>query len=98
MKKYILAAVIASGALIGLPALAAPLASSSDLKAEVQSSAVPVGHCRYWSGGWGCEYRGGYDGHSRHWSHRRHGSGWQEGEGHSRHFSHQRHGSWKRDF
>ncbi len=98
MKKYILAAAIASGALISLPALAAPLAFGSGLTAEVQSGAVPVGHCRYWSGGWGCEHHGGYDGHSRHWSHRRHGSGWQEGEGHSRHFSHQRHGSWKRDF
>ncbi len=96
MKKYILAVAIASGALIGLPALAAPLASSGGLQAQVQSGVEQVGHCRYWSGGWHCESRGGYDGHSRHWSHRRHGSGW-EGD-HSRHFSHQRHGSWKRDF
>ncbi len=76
MKKYVLAIAIASGALFSLSAQAAPLSSSpAGLQNQVTGTAVKVWHCRRWSGGWGC---GGWGGHSRHWSHRRHGSwrGW----------------------
>ena len=50
--------------------------SASGVQNQVKGDAVQVGHCRHWSGGWHCG--GGYGGggyHSRHWSHRRHGSG-----------------------
>jgi hypothetical protein len=73
MSKYVFAIVIAFGALFGLSVQAAPLASStSAVQSQVSGSAVEVRHCRYWSGGWGC----GWGGHSRYWSHRRHGSRW----------------------
>ena len=80
MKKYVLAVAIASGALFGLSAQAAPVSSTvSGVQNQVSGDAVQVGHCRHWSGGWHC---GGGDGgggyHSRHWSHRRHGS-WNRG-------------------
>ncbi|MGO9544900.1 MAG: hypothetical protein ACLPPF_08910 [Rhodomicrobium sp.] len=71
MKKYVLALAIASGAVLGLSAQAAPVSSVSGVQSQVTTSAVQVYHCRHWSGGWGC---GG--GHSRYWSHRRHGSRW----------------------
>ena len=79
MKKYVLAVAIASGALFGLSAQAAPVSSPlSGLQSQVTGDAVLAGHCRRWSGGWHCGGGGGYGGgwgHSRHWSHRRHGSG-----------------------
>lgn len=84
MKKYVLAVAIASGALFGLSAQAAPVSSTfSGLQSQVAGDAVQVGHCRRWSGGWHCGgggyggggYGGGGWGHGRHWSHRRHGSG-----------------------
>jgi hypothetical protein len=81
MKKYVLAVAIASGALFGLSAQAAPVSSPlSGLQSQVTGEAVLAGHCRRWSGGWHCGggggggYGGGW-GHSRSWSHRRHGSG-----------------------
>jgi hypothetical protein len=74
MKKYFIACAIASSALFALSAQAAPAASdASGIKGQVGGSAEKVWHCRRWSGGWGC----GGGGHSRYWSHRRHGSwGW----------------------
>jgi len=74
MKKYVLAIAIASGALFGLSAQAAPIASSpAGLQNQVTGTAVKVWHCRRWSGGWGCG--GGWRwGHRRYWSHRRWGS------------------------
>jgi uncharacterized membrane protein len=103
MKKYILTVAIATGAFFSLPVLAAPVVSGAPIQGFVQGSAEQVRHCREWSGGWGCGYSGGYDGHSRYYSHQRHGSGGGYGgggygDGHSRYWSHKRHGSWKRDF
>ena len=73
MKKYVLAIAIASGALFGLPAQAAPVpADASAVQSQVTAGVEKVWHCRYWSGGWGCG--GGW--HSRYWSHRRRGSYW----------------------
>ena len=73
MKKYALAIALASGALFGLSAQAAPVSSAlSGVQNQVTTDAVQVYHCRHWSGGWHC---GGGWGHSRHWSHRRWGSG-----------------------
>jgi hypothetical protein len=76
MKKYLLAIAVASGAVLSLSAQAAPVSSTaSGLQDQVGGSTVKVYHCRYGSGGYRCG--GGYDGHSRYWSHRRHGSrGW----------------------
>jgi hypothetical protein len=74
MKTFVLAIVIAFGALFGLSAQAAPAASDAvAVQSQVKGEAVKVYHCRRWSGGWGC---GGGDGHSRRWSHRRRGSWW----------------------
>jgi hypothetical protein len=70
MKKYLLAIAVASGALVALSAQAAPVTSTSGVQNQVTGSVEQVRHCRYWSGGWGC----GWGGHSRYWSHRRHGS------------------------
>jgi opacity protein-like surface antigen len=67
MKKSLLAAVVATSAILAVSAQAAPVAPA--VKGEVSTSAQNVAHCRYWSGGWGCGY-----GHSRYWSHRRWGS------------------------
>ncbi len=70
MKKYVLAIAIASGALFGLSAQAAPVTSSaSAVQYQVTRAAEQVRHCRFWSGGWGCGW-----GHGRYWSHRRWGS------------------------
>lgn len=77
MKKYALAIAIASGALFGLSAQAAPVSSVlPGVQNQVTTDAVQVYHCRGWSGGWHCGggWGGGW-GHSRHWSHRRWGSG-----------------------
>jgi hypothetical protein len=75
MKKYVLAIAIASGALFGLSAQAAPVSTgASAVQNQVTSDVEKVYHCRYWSGGWGCG--GGWYGHSRYWSHRRRGSYW----------------------
>jgi hypothetical protein len=74
MKTFVLAIVIAFGALFGLSAQAAPAASdAAAVQSQVKGDAVKVWHCRYWSGGWGC---GGGWGHGRRWSHRRRGSWW----------------------
>ncbi len=74
MKKLVFAVAIAAGALFGLSAQAAPVSSATHgVQSQVTGDAVKVLHCRRWSGGWGCGGWGG--GHSRHWSHRRHGSG-----------------------
>jgi hypothetical protein len=90
MKKYVLAIAIASGALLGISAQAAPISTgTSAVQSQVTSDVEKVWHCRYWSGGWGCG--GGW--HSRYWSHRRWGSG---GYGHSRYWSHRRRGSYWR--
>ena len=76
MKKYVLAVAIASGTLFGLSAQAAPVSSAaSGVQNQVSGDAVQVGHCRRWSGGWHCGGGGDGWGHSRHWSHRRYGSG-----------------------
>jgi len=90
MKKYVLAIAVASGALFGLSAQAAPVSTgASAIQNQVPGNVVKVLHCRYWSGGWGC---GGW--HRRWWSHRRWGSGgWY---GHSRYWSHRRRGSYWR--
>jgi hypothetical protein len=75
MKTYLLAAAVASVTFFSLSVQAAPLSSSaSGVQNNVPASTQPVAHCRYYSGGWGCGYGGGYGGHSRYWSHRRHGS------------------------
>jgi hypothetical protein len=75
MKKCILAVALASSALIGLPAAAAPLSpAASGLGAQVQADTVQVYHCRSWSAGWDCSHGGDYGGHLRHYSHRRYGS------------------------
>ena len=74
MKTYLIAIVIAFGALFGLSAQAAPLTSQSlTLQDQVSSgnAVQKVWHCRYWSGGWGCG--GGW--HGRWRSHWRWGSG-----------------------
>ncbi len=75
MKKYVLAIVIASGALLGLSAQAAPVSTAaSAVPSQVTSGTEKVWHYRHWHHGWG--YRRWY-GHGRYWSHRRHGSwGW----------------------
>ena len=66
MKKYVLAAAIAAGALAGLSAQAAPLSSpSSAVEAQVTGTAIQVYHCR-WRSGWGCGW-----GHHRWRSHHR---------------------------
>ncbi|MGO9544693.1 MAG: hypothetical protein ACLPPF_07855 [Rhodomicrobium sp.] len=102
MKKRILAVAAASSALFCLPVQAAPVTSGAPMQSLVQSGVEQVHHCRYWSGGWACGWGdggGGYEGHSRYYSHRRHGSESYEGgansgyEGHSRYYSHRRHGS-----
>ncbi len=108
MKKHILAVALASSALWGLPALAAPLGSGAPgLQAQVGPHAEPVHHCRYWSAGWDCGYGGDFGGHLRYYSHRRYGSdggygsgsgggygsGGGGGYGHDRYHSHRRHGS-----
>ncbi len=103
MKRYILAVALASGALWGLPASAAPLGSGgSGLRAQVQAETVQVYHCRAWSAGWDCGSGGDYGGHLRYYSHRRYGSeggnggGYGSGGGgygHDRNYSHRRHGS-----
>ncbi len=73
MKKYLLAIVIAFGALFGLSTVqAAPLTSPST---TIQSQAASgdavqkVWHCRAWSGGWGCGGGGHWRWGSRggHW-------------------------------
>ena len=54
MKKYVLAIAIASSALLGLSAQAAPVSSAvSGVQGQVTGDAVKVFHCRGWSGGWG---------------------------------------------
>lgn len=77
MKKYMLAVAVASSALLTLQVQAAPLSAGGSAAGVVQSGVEQVRHCREWSGGWGCGWRGGWggEGHSRYWSHRRHGSG-----------------------
>jgi hypothetical protein len=91
MKTFLLAILIAFGALFGLSAQAAPAFSdAAAVQGQVKGDAIKVWHCRYWSGGWGC----GRGWHSRWWSHRRWGSGgWY---GHGRRWSHRRRGSWWR--
>ena len=65
MKKYLLAIVIAFGALFSLSVQAAPLSSNSTLlQNQVTSDVQKVWHCRYWSGGWGCG-GGGWGWHNR---------------------------------
>jgi len=89
MKKLIFAAAIAGSAMLGLAAQAAPVSSTiSGVASQVTTDAVTVYHCRHWSGGFHCGggwgdrgrrhgWGGGGWGHSRYWSHRRHGSrGW----------------------
>ncbi len=84
MKKYVVAIAIASGALFGLSAQAAPLSSQLN---TLQSQTVPgdavqkVWHCRAWSGGWGCGWGPlgvlpgpGWGWHNRWRSHYRWGS------------------------
>ena len=74
MKKYLLAVALVSGALYGVSAQAAPVSSAATgVQNQVTSDAVKVWHCRSWSHGWHCG-GGGWGGHSRYWSHRRHGS------------------------
>jgi hypothetical protein len=75
MKKYMLTAAVALGALLGLPVQAAPLASgTSVLQGQVGQEAQPVYHCRYYSEGWNCGWGDLNQGHDRYWSHRRNGS------------------------
>lgn len=99
MKKCILAVAVASCALFSLPVQAAPVTSGAPMRSLVQSGLERVLHCRYWSGGWACGYGnsgGGYEGHSRYFSHRRHGSeneGGSSNEGHARYWSHRRYSS-----
>jgi hypothetical protein len=89
MKKLALAIAIASGALFGLSAQAAPVTSTvSGLQGQVSGDAVKVWHHR-WGYGGGYYY---YGGHNRHWSHRRWGSGGYY-YGHGRYWSHRRWGS-----
>ena len=58
MKKYLLAAAIASSALLGLSAAqAAPISlDGATIQSQVSSADAvqKVWHCRRWSGGWGC--------------------------------------------
>ncbi len=92
MKKYALAIAIASSALLGLSAQAAPVSSTaSGLQGQVAGDIIKVHHCR-WNSGYGCGGGYGWGGHSRYWSHRRWGSGGY-GYGHSRWWSHRRWGS-----
>ena len=73
MKKHILAVALASSALWGLPALAAPLGSGAPgLQAQVGPHAEPVHHER--DGREQGDRSGGGYGHDRYHSHRRHGS------------------------
>jgi hypothetical protein len=77
MIKYVVAAFIAFGAMLGVSAQAAPVTSpSTTLQAQVtQDEAVQkVWHCRRWSGGWGCGRRWGWGWHGRWRSHHRWGS------------------------
>ncbi|MFY9642380.1 MAG: hypothetical protein WCD20_17985 [Rhodomicrobium sp.] len=69
MKKYVIAVAIASGALFGLSAQAAPVASSTyGVQSQVSGDAVKVWHCRHWSGGWGCGgHRYGWGWRHRRW-------------------------------
>jgi hypothetical protein len=87
MKKYVVAAGIAVGALFGLSAQAAPLATNTTaIQTQVsQDGAIAkVQHWRWGSGGhhrrWGSggHWRWGSHGgwHNRHRSHWRHGSRW----------------------
>jgi hypothetical protein len=82
MKKLIFAAAVATSAMLGFGAQAAPASSTiSGVAGQVTTDAQKVYHCRHWSGGWHCGGGGGWGGggwgHSRYWSHRRHGSrGW----------------------
>ena len=88
MKKYVLAIAIASGALFGLSAQAAPVPSTaSGVQNQVTGDVVKVWHCR-WGSGFGC---GGWGWHNRWRSHNRWGSGY--GWGHGRYWSHRRWGS-----
>ncbi len=74
MKKYVLAVAIASGALFGLSAQAAPVSPATfGVQNQVTGDAVKVWHCRRWSGGWGCG-GGGWGWHGRYRSHWRWGS------------------------
>jgi hypothetical protein len=70
MIKYAVAAFIACGSLLSIPAQAAPVSSLSGIQSQVFGDALQVRHCRYWSGGWGCGYYGGYHGYHRY-HHRR---------------------------
>jgi hypothetical protein len=82
MKKYAIAIAIASSALFGLSAQAAPLSSEtaavqSQVAQESATSKVYYYHGRHrshWR--WGSGRRGGDWGHSRHRSHWRWGSRW----------------------
>ncbi len=88
MKKYVLAIVIAFGALFGLSVQAAPLSSqASVIKSDVVTgdAVQKVQHWRWGSGGWGhgryrshwrWGSRGGWGWHNRYRSHWRWGSRW----------------------
>jgi hypothetical protein len=74
MKKYLLAIVVAFGALFGLSVQAAPVSfNAAAVQNQVPSGVEKVWHCRHWSGGWGCGGGGGW--HNRWRSHHRWGSG-----------------------
>jgi hypothetical protein len=67
--KYVLAIAIASGALFGLSAQAAPVSpEASAVQSQVATGVEKVMHCRHWSRGWHCSP------HTRSLSHRRRGS------------------------
>jgi hypothetical protein len=59
MTKYIAAASVAIGVMFSMSAQAAP-ASPSSVQARIKSGELvqKVHHCRRWSGGWGCRWRG----------------------------------------
>ena len=77
MKKYALAIAIASCALFGLSAQAAPVSSAmSGVQNQVTGDAVQVWHCRHWSGhcgGWHYRHHYWRRHHWRHhWRHHHH--------------------------
>jgi hypothetical protein len=75
MKKYMLTAAVALGALFSLPVQAAPLASgTAALQGQAGHEALQVYHCRSFSEGWNCGWGDLREEHGRYWSHRRNGS------------------------
>ena len=52
MIKYLLAAFIAFGAMLGAAAQAAPSAPVFKTELAPGNAIQKVWHCRYWSGGW----------------------------------------------